>query len=97
MAIYAANHLPSEKLYGQAAWADPTYPGEPDSLASSPPSSSTSSALPTEQPVKQPVYVDEGYSLLQKVIFFGVILTCVAAYVRVTSTHDRRRSEKSAV
>lgn len=37
----------------------------------------------------------EGFSWLQKGLFLGVILGCVAAYIRMNSKKDKRYAEKS--
>jgi hypothetical protein len=41
--------------------------------------------------------IAEGYSIMQKGLFFVVILSCVAIYLRITGKKEKRFAEKSMV
>jgi len=56
---------------------------------------STPTKIPTIVEPVSDVVIKESYSLLQKGLFFMVILGCVAAYLRMGSKKEKRFQEKS--
>jgi len=42
-------------------------------------------------------HLSEGYNVLQKAFFLGVILGCIMVYLRMSNKKDKRFREKSMV
>jgi hypothetical protein len=62
--------------------------------ATSVPTSTASIVAPTTVPVEEFESAAE-FSLLQKSLFFGVIVGCIVVYMRMTNKKGRRFQEKS--
>lgn len=58
------------------------------------PTSTASTVVPTTVPVEEFESAAE-FSLLQKGLFFAVIVGCIVVYMRMTSRKGRRFQEKS--
>lgn len=84
-----------EPLYGKAAFA----PGAEEVDDTTAPAKSNPATTPemSAADLTKLENIAEGYSAMQKGLFFVVILSCVALYVRVTSKKAKRYPEKSMV
>jgi hypothetical protein len=80
----------TDGLYGIAEF----QPGQGEG-AELPISESNPSKVPTIVEPVSDVVVKESFTLLQKGLFFMVILGCVAAYMRMGSKKEKRFQEKS--
>lgn len=81
----------TEDLYGIAEF----QPGQSEAVAEVPISESQPTKIPTIVAPASDVVVKESFTLLQKGLFFLVILGCVAAYMRMGGRKEKRFQEKS--
>jgi len=89
-------------LYGKADFRDGASEPE-DEVPVKTPTDSSSTSEPPSTP-KPPAAVvpeeetsSEGFTILQKGLFFAVILGCIAAYLRMSNKKNTRYREKSMV
>lgn len=81
----------TEDLYGIAEF----QPGQSETVAEVPISESQPTKVPTMVAPVSDAVVKESFTLLQKGLFFLVILSCVAAYLRMGGRKEKRFQEKS--
>lgn len=81
----------TEDLYGIAEFKA----GESEPVAEVPISDAQPTKIPTIVAPASDVVVKESFTLVQKGLFFLVILGCVAAYLRMGGRKEKRFQEKS--
>lgn len=77
--------VPLTELFGKAGFDAPSKSNPPTPLE-----------IPEDDYIRLN-NMSEGYSLIQKGLFFVVILSCVAIYLRLTSKKQKPFPEKSMV